>query len=75
MASLFALGIMSVTWMAVVAGLIAIEKTVPWRRIAAWGTAVVLLTLGVLVLTAPDAVPALTTPGSAPMHDVQMMDS
>ena len=35
MASLFALGIMSVVWMAVVAGLIAIEKMVPWRRVAA----------------------------------------
>ena len=32
MASLFALGVMSVLWMAVVAGLIAIEKTVPWGR-------------------------------------------
>ena len=35
MASLFALGIMSITWMAVVAGLIALEKTLPWRRVAA----------------------------------------
>ena len=34
MAALFALGIMSVVWMAVVAGLIAFEKTVPWRRVA-----------------------------------------
>ena len=25
---------MSVVWMAVVAGLIALEKTVPWRRVA-----------------------------------------
>ena len=31
MASLFALGVMSVPWMAVVAGLIAIEKTLPLR--------------------------------------------
>ena len=67
MASLFALGIMSMTWMALVAGLIAIEKTVPWRRVASYGTAAVLLVLGVLVLTAPDSVPALTTPGTAPM--------
>src|SRR4029077_20647254 len=33
MASLFALGVMSVPWMAFVAGLIAIEKTVPWRKV------------------------------------------
>jgi predicted metal-binding membrane protein len=61
MASLFALGVMSIFWMAVVAGLIAVEKTVPWRA-ATWATAAVLLALGVLVLTAPGAVPGLTTP-------------
>src|SRR6187200_2463466 len=43
MASLFALGVMSVVWMAFVAGLIAVEKTVPWRRVATWGTAALLL--------------------------------
>ena len=67
MASLFALGIMSVVWMAVVAGLIAIEKTLPWRRAATWGTAGALCALGVLLLVAPDAVPGLTIPGGAPM--------
>jgi len=67
MASLFALGVMSVTWMAVVAALIAVEKTIPWRRVATYGTAVVLVTLGVLVLVAPDALPGLTVPGQSPM--------
>ncbi len=67
MASLFALGVMSVTWMAVVAGLIAIEKTLPWRRTATGGTALVLLVLGVLVLVAPGALPGLTVPGHEPM--------
>ena len=33
MAALFALGVMSVTWMALVAALIALEKTLPWRRV------------------------------------------
>jgi predicted metal-binding membrane protein len=47
MASLFALGIMSLPWMAVVAGLIAVEKTLPWRRVATFGTAALLLLLGV----------------------------
>jgi uncharacterized membrane protein len=32
MASLFALGVMSIAWMASVAALIAVEKTLPWRR-------------------------------------------
>jgi predicted metal-binding membrane protein len=62
MASLFALGVMSVSWMAVVAGLIAIEKTLPWRRPVTYGTAAVLVALGVLVLAAPQALPALTIP-------------
>ena len=69
MASLFALGVMSVTWMAVVAGLIATEKILPWRRTATYGTALVLLALGALMLFAPDALPGLTVPGgpSGPM--------
>jgi predicted metal-binding membrane protein len=62
MASLFALGVMSVPWMAVVAGLIAIEKTLPWRRVATYGTALVLIVFAILVLAAPSALPALTIP-------------
>jgi predicted metal-binding membrane protein len=67
MASLFALGIMSVTWMAVVAGVIAVEKTLPWRRWATYGSAVVLLALAVLLLLSPDAIPGLTVPGGSTM--------
>jgi predicted metal-binding membrane protein len=67
MASLFALGVMSVTWMAVVASLIAIEKTIPWRQPATYGTTLVLVALGILVLVAPDALPGLTIPGQGPM--------
>jgi len=62
MGSLFALGIMNVGWMAFVAGLIAAEKIVPWRRVAIWGTAGVLLVLGVLMLADPSAIPGLTIP-------------
>jgi predicted metal-binding membrane protein len=64
MASLFALGVMSIVWMALVAGLIAVEKTLPTRRVATYGTAGLLLVLGVLLLVAPDAIPALTVPGA-----------
>jgi predicted metal-binding membrane protein len=64
MASLFALGVMSVSWMAVVAGLIAVEKTLPWRRVVTYTTTAVLLTLGIIVLVAPHALPALTIPSS-----------
>jgi predicted metal-binding membrane protein len=62
MAALFALGIMSGAWMAFVAGLIAVEKILPWRRVATWGTAGLLLGLAVLMLGAPSAIPGLTIP-------------
>lgn len=67
MASLFALGVMSVTWMAIVAGLIAIEKLLPWRRAATYVTFLVLLALGLLVLLAPDALPGRPVPAPDPM--------
>ena len=67
MASLFALGVMSIPWMAIVAALIAVEKTLPWRRSATYGTAAVLLVLGVLILASPSAIPWLTVPGGQPM--------
>jgi predicted metal-binding membrane protein len=67
MASLFALGVMSIAWMAFVAGLIAFEKLIPSRRTATYGTAAVLLVLGALLIAAPDTIPALTIPdGSMP---------
>jgi predicted metal-binding membrane protein len=75
MASLFALGVMSVTWMAVVACLIAVEKILPWRRAATYGTTVVLVVLGVLMLVAPDALPGLTMPGQSPMPSMAPMGS
>lgn len=65
MAALFALGIMSLTWMAVVAAMIALEKTVPWRRAATWGTAAVLVVLAIGVIAAPRAVPGLVVPGGS----------
>jgi hypothetical protein len=41
--------------------------------VAVYGTAAVLLTLGVLLLAAPDAVPALTIPGSGAMPGMDSM--
>lgn len=72
MASLFALGIMSVGWMALVAGLIAAEKILPWRRVATYGTVAVLLALGLLMLAAPDAAPNLTMPAHDAMPAMGM---
>ena len=68
MAALFALGVMSLGWMAFVAALIAAEKTLPWGRAVTYGTAAILLLLGVLLVAAPDAIPGLTIPGSGSMN-------
>jgi predicted metal-binding membrane protein len=67
MLSLFALGVMSLAWMALIAALIAVEKTLPWRRVAVYGTTAILLVLGILLLAAPDAIPGLTLPGAMTM--------
>jgi predicted metal-binding membrane protein len=64
MATLFALGVMSVGWMVLVAALIAAEKLLPWRTVATGGVAVLLAVLAVGVALAPDDVPGLTIPGS-----------
>ncbi len=65
MASLFALGVMSLAWMAFVAAVIALEKTLPWGRAVTYATALVLLVLGVVLIAAPDVVPGLTVPADA----------
>jgi predicted metal-binding membrane protein len=73
MAALFALGIMSIAWMAFVAALIAAEKTFPWRRAVTYGTAAILLALGVLLVAAPESIPGLTIPDQGPMTDMDGM--
>ena len=68
MAALFALGVMSIAWMAFVAALIAAEKMLPWRRIVTYGTAAILLLLGVLLVVAPDVIPGFTIPSGDSMN-------
>ena len=73
MAALFALGVMSIAWMALVGALIAVEKMLPWGRTVTWGTAALLLTLGVLLAAAPDLIPGLMIPaGGSPPSMNQM---
>jgi predicted metal-binding membrane protein len=64
MAALFALGVMSLAWMAVVAALIAAERLLPWKKTRV-GVAVVLVALGTGVALAPDDVPGLTVPDAS----------
>jgi predicted metal-binding membrane protein len=86
MAALFALGVMSITWMVVIAALIVLEKVLPWRERAEAVTVAVLLVLAAGVAFFPGQLPGLTTPDSpaamramdsmgmdeAPMDDSQM---
>ena len=66
MAALFALGVMSITWMVVIAALIVLEKVLPWRERAEAVTVVVLLALAIGVAFLPRArCPGLTVPDSA----------
>jgi predicted metal-binding membrane protein len=74
MAALFALGVMNITWMAVVAGLIALEKTLPWRRAATWVTAATLVALAIAVLVAPHDVPGFVVP-DGPASSMHAMGS
>jgi len=67
MVALFALGVMSLTWMLVVSGLIAAEKLLPWRRVATVGVSVLLLALAIGVAVAPASVPWLTVPMTGQM--------
>ena len=75
MASMFALGVMSLAWAGLVAGLIAAEKVVPWRRVGTYGTALVLLALGLFVLLAPSELPGLTVPSHGAMISMGQMSS
>lgn len=64
MAVLFALGAMSLVWMALVAALIAAERLSPLASPARIAAAGVLLVLAVGVAASPGSVPGLTLPGS-----------
>jgi predicted metal-binding membrane protein len=63
MVALFALGVMSIAWMAFVAALIATEKLLPWAPGPSRVIAVLLVTLGLAVAIVPDRVPGLSEPG------------
>jgi predicted metal-binding membrane protein len=65
MVALFALGVMSLTWMVVVAALIALQKTLPWRRTVTWAVAALLLVLAIAVVAVPHDVPGLVVPGGS----------
>jgi predicted metal-binding membrane protein len=71
MAALFALGVMSLGWMAFIAGLIAAEKLWPSRRVANLAVTALLAVIGIALLVDPSVVPGMPGDGMqmpAPMH-------
>jgi predicted metal-binding membrane protein len=62
MAALFALGVMSLVWMALVAGVIFAQKVLPHGVLLTRGVAVALVVLGLWVAASPSSVPGLTAP-------------
>jgi len=72
MAALFALGVVSVAWMAFVAALIAAEKLLPWARKTSGGITLLLGVLGLCVALVPNRVPGLVLPDSAQAREARM---
>jgi predicted metal-binding membrane protein len=68
MAALFAVGLMSLGWMALIAAFIAAEKLLPWPALARRTVAVLLLALGLGVAFIPADVPGFTEPDGG-MHE------
>lgn len=64
---LFAVGVMSLLWMAVIAGVIFVEKVLPFGERASRVFAVAFIVLGLLVALDPSLVPGLTEPGEMMM--------
>jgi predicted metal-binding membrane protein len=71
MVVLFALGVMSVVWMGVVAVAIFAEKVLPQGPRLSRGVAVALVVLGVWVAFSPGSVPGLTEPSGSPTMEMQ----
>lgn len=70
MAVLFALGVMSLFWMAVVAVVIFVEKVLPRGPRLAPAFAVALVALGIWVAVSPSSVPGLTQPDGSPSMEM-----
>jgi predicted metal-binding membrane protein len=60
MVMLLALGVMSVTWMCVVAALVLAQKLLPPRAFVDVPLALTIIAVGILVLVAPSSIPGLT---------------
>jgi predicted metal-binding membrane protein len=75
MVALFALGVMSLAWMAMVAGVIFLEKVTRFGARFSRVVAFALIAAGVWVAVAPGSVPGLTDPSKAPAMKMGGMDN
>jgi predicted metal-binding membrane protein len=73
MVILFAVGVMSLFWMAAIAGVILAEKALPYGFRLSKAFALAFVGLGIWIAAAPGSVPGLTDPGKAPSM-MQMED-
>jgi predicted metal-binding membrane protein len=73
MVILFALGVMSLFWMAVVAALIFAEKVLPYGERLSRVLSVAFVAVGIWVAVAPGSVPGLTEPESGPAMQMDRM--
>jgi len=62
MVMLVALGVMSVTWMLVIAALVFVQKLLPARAAVDVPLALAIIALGIVIMAAPGAVPGLMPP-------------
>ena len=74
MLALFALGVMSLAWMGLIAVLVALEKIGPSARGIRLATAGILVVLATAILTVPHDVPGFVVPSSpASSHALKAM--
>jgi predicted metal-binding membrane protein len=72
MAVLFAVGVMSLFWMVVVAAVIFAEKVLPQGLRLSRIVGIALIALGLWVAVSPSSVPMLTEPDEAPAMHMEM---
>jgi predicted metal-binding membrane protein len=72
MTALFALGVMSIVWMAAVGAVIFAEKVLPNGGRVARIVGVALVALGLWVAVSPSSVPGLTEPDQTPAVRMEM---
>jgi predicted metal-binding integral membrane protein DUF2182 len=73
MAMLVALGVMSFTWMAVIAVVVTAQKLLPPRRAVDVSLALAIIALGIVIFTTPSSVPGLMPPDAGPGAGVQAL--